>query len=65
MSAMNFAAGRCAKINVKKGEADADRGDRFDERADRFHRPNDAHRVVELDPIAAPKRLFLMLFARE
>ena len=52
-------------IDVKQGQTDAKGGDHFHERASGFHRPDDAHHVVELQAIAATKQLFLVLLARE
>ena len=57
---------RCRKVrevNIKKGKADPNRSNRLYERRNRFCRASDAHHVVKLNPIAAPKRFFLVLFA--
>ena len=52
-------------IDVKQGQTDAKGGDHFHERAGGFHRPDDAHHVLELQAIAAAKQVFLVLLARE
>ena len=61
----NWPAGEVRRVNVKQRKTDADRGDRLDERPDRFHRLHHSHRVVELLPRAFDERFFLMLFPCE
>ena len=53
---MKRAALRLREVNVEQRQTDADRRDRFDERADRFHRFDDAHGIAELETIAVCER---------
>jgi hypothetical protein len=60
-----FGCRQALDINVEESQSHTHGGDRFDQRAHRFHRAQNTHRIGKLRLIAPAKVLFLLLLSRK